>query len=405
MCDTLVAFAEQNRSYFAKNSDRDPAEEQFVYISQNPKEEFYYEPYQEELAKYVKYSFATLKKIFDKFDHQYAAIVSKPTWIWGAEMGINEYGLAIGNEAVFSNERVDKNGLLGMDILRLALHNTKTAKEAVDFIINLIMHYGQGGDGGYSKEFYYHNSFLIKDYNEAYILETASKHWVVKEVDESATISNTYTITNDFDQIDQESKGINNFKNYYERKIISFFSKGDYRQDFSSSYLAENKIDLKNIMKLMRTHNSKDNLLTNGMKSICMHPGLLIKDTTTSSMIVEYIGDQFVVWFTGSPHPCVSLYKPLVFGRDYKGELAKLTDLTYAHNYSKQWRSLAKILLKQQDSFDHKIKGLRDKRENKMIEIMSEAILKGEKQTLLNSCNDSLQLADKFCNKAYDILT
>ena len=68
MCDTLVAFAKNNKSYFAKNSDRDPAEEQFVYISQNPKEEFYDKPYDEELTKYVNYSFTTLKKIFDKFD-------------------------------------------------------------------------------------------------------------------------------------------------------------------------------------------------------------------------------------------------------------------------------------------------------------------------------------------------
>jgi hypothetical protein len=372
-------------------------------INYGQRRRIYKEPFSERVDKYVDYSFATLKKIFDKFDHQYAAIVSKPTWIWGAEMGVNEYGLAIGNEAVFSNEQVDKKGLLGMDILRLALHNTKTAKEAVDFIINLLKRYGQGGDGGYSKEFSYHNSYLIKDYKEAYILETAGEHWAIKKVNKTATISNTYTITNDYDKLDKTSEQINNFKAHYEKKIISFFAKGNHRQEYSLNFLDENTINLENIMKLMRTHDSSDNILTNGMKSICMHPGLLIKDTTTSSMIVEYIDDQFVVWFTSSPYPCLSLYKPLVFGRDYKGELAKLTEQNYAYNYSKQWRKLSKKLIEQQDSSNDKIKVLRDERENKMKKIMNEVILTGKKDIIFKNCNDSLQIADNFIDKVYEI--
>ena len=53
--------------------------------------------------------------------HTYAVILSKPAWMWGAEMGANEHGVCIGNEAIFtkmasSEDKEEK--LLGMDLVR-----------------------------------------------------------------------------------------------------------------------------------------------------------------------------------------------------------------------------------------------------------------------------------------------
>jgi len=48
-------------------------------------------------------------------------------------MGINARGVVIGNEAVFSRWKAARDGVLGMDILRLALEEAATAREAVDF--------------------------------------------------------------------------------------------------------------------------------------------------------------------------------------------------------------------------------------------------------------------------------
>jgi len=86
----------------------------------------------------------------------YQILISRPFWMWGCEMGANEYGLAIGNEAVFTKEPVEKNGLLGMDLIRICLERCKTAYDALMLTIELIEKYGQGGNAGYR-----HSSFFI----------------------------------------------------------------------------------------------------------------------------------------------------------------------------------------------------------------------------------------------------
>ena len=49
----------------------------------------------------------------------HAVILSRPSWLWGAEMGANEHGVCIGNEAVWTKEPVrEGEALLGMDLLR-----------------------------------------------------------------------------------------------------------------------------------------------------------------------------------------------------------------------------------------------------------------------------------------------
>lgn len=405
MCDTMVVFNRDadRRSFFAKNSDREPGELQTVHISINPKEEFKASPYLEYKENYFNGSFKKLEAIFNQFDSQYSAIISRPTWMWGAEMGVNEFGLAIGNEAVFSKEKVPADGLLGMDILRLTLHNNKRAEEAADFIINLIRKYEQGGDGGYTKPLKYFNSFLIKDPEEAFLLETSANHWALKKVETFATISNSYSLRDDFDVADEGSADIDNFKETYENKLFTYFAGGNKRQKFSSGYISEHEINLESIKNLLRSHQGSSGKIKRGMTSICMHSGRFIKSETTSSLIVDYINDKLIIWFNGSPHPCLSLYKPLILPRDKNARL-DFTDMDFAVEYSKKLRILTKKLAENYDIFRKQIKPLRDKFETEFARIIYEGIEDKTEEDLVSDCQECLSLERDYLSKVHKML-
>jgi hypothetical protein len=72
-------------------------------------------------------------------EHTCSVVLSKPFWMWGAEIGVNEHGLVIGNEAVFSKVPAPQDpALIGMDLLRLGLERAATAPQAVEIITALL---------------------------------------------------------------------------------------------------------------------------------------------------------------------------------------------------------------------------------------------------------------------------
>uniref|UniRef100_A0A1Y1KD81 Dipeptidase n=1 Tax=Photinus pyralis TaxID=7054 RepID=A0A1Y1KD81_PHOPY len=116
-----------------------------------------------------------------------AVILSKPYWMWGAEMGANECGVVIGNVPVLTNNCEGDHDpqvqrLLGTDLVRLGLERSSSASEAVDVITQLLDQYGQGGSCFKDTNFCAHNSFLIADSKCAWVLETIGKHWAAEQV-------------------------------------------------------------------------------------------------------------------------------------------------------------------------------------------------------------------------------
>src|SRR5688500_15897227 len=109
MCDTIVATppsTEDGAVWFGKNSDREPGEAQIVE----------HLPAQSDSSTTIRCTQSQIPQVSNRVE----VLLSRPFWMWGAEMGANEHGVAIGNEAVFTRIPVAQSGLTGMDMLRLA---------------------------------------------------------------------------------------------------------------------------------------------------------------------------------------------------------------------------------------------------------------------------------------------
>ena len=144
-----------------------------------------------------------------------AHVGASPYWCWGHELGLNERGVAIGNEALFTRDlarnqeraragRSPEPGILGMELVRLGLERGSTASEALDVMTGLLERHGQWGAGVAGQpavEGAYDNSYLIADRREAWVLETTGRRWVAARVrDPTWSISNQATIRTDWDR-------------------------------------------------------------------------------------------------------------------------------------------------------------------------------------------------------------
>ncbi len=311
MCDTFC-IKRADHIIFAKNSDRHPEEPQYLMYALDALTD-YEDPRDIEFQQqYRSHNWDVLGEALSGYSHPYPALISTPSWLWGAEMGVNSHGVAIGNEAVFTKRDTPyrEDGLLGMDILRLALHNTASAMEAVELIIDLITTYGQGGNGAYRGSMHYHNSFLITDGDSSYILETAGRQWAWKQV-ESSSISNIMTIAED----SEKSSHPGAFSELHQDRLYTYFSKGAVRLAHTRRAVLAIADTVPEVRSLCRSHITDTQ--HRGMNSLCIHSGPLIKSATTSSLIVDYDGaGHCYAWGTNAPYPCSALYAPFPLPQD-----------------------------------------------------------------------------------------
>jgi dipeptidase len=305
---------------FGKNSDREPNEAQ--YIAWFPAEDH-------PAGARLHCTYMDIPQV----EHTNAVLLSKPFWMWGAEIGANEHGLVIGNEAIFAKGPAPKEkALLGMDLLRLALERASTARQAVEVITTLLERHGQGGHSGYIHPTYYHNSFLIADPQDAWVLETVERRWAARQVKGAASISNCLTIGNEFDLSSDDlvsfaqskgwSKGAQDFDfaRDYSDFIYTTFARGHQRCQRSQHLLkAKGKEDtIFAVFATLRDHGESaeaDFRPDRGIFNfdICAHAGFgPVRGTQTTGSLVAYMHSEHPVYFvTGTAAPCTSLFKPV----------------------------------------------------------------------------------------------
>ena len=315
-CDVIAARTDRG-TIFAKNSDR-PADECQPLCSAPPRT---YGPGATLRCQYLE---------IDQAPHTLAVLGSRPWWLWGFEHGVNEAGVAIGNTALFTRDDVPGTGLLGMDLVRLALERARDAATAKDVITSLLDEHGQGGSAAVDRDRRYHNSFLISDAEGAWVLETSRRHWVAKRMRRTAAISNLATIGDDWDEC---SDGIEayarergwwnapagaklDFRAAFDDPAVRPNAEGRYAQ--SCRYLDRAAVvDVAGAMRHLRDHiatGSVPHPNGAGRPSVCIHPGAH-PSATAASMVVELDrrAGAPIPW-CGMTSPCTTALLPVPVG-------------------------------------------------------------------------------------------
>jgi secernin len=299
MCDTIVSVR-PGSILFAKNSDRDANEAQL--LDWQPRRSH-------PAGTALRCTWIEIPEVRET----HAVLLSRPFWMWGAEMGTNEHGVTIGNEAVFTREPYAKTGLTGMDLLRLALERAETARGAVEVITRLLEQHGQGGGCGLeSKKFTYHNSYLVADGRAAWLLETAGKLWVAEPVSGVRSISNALSVEP--------------FASRHRRRLYDLVGRAHLRRARTES-CASGAQGVGEMLRLLRDHGPERpwprySWVNGFMEGPCMHGGGLVTSSQTAASWVAELGPSSARhWVTATAAPCLSLFKPVDVGRPLGEEI------------------------------------------------------------------------------------
>jgi secernin len=320
MCDTLVArpgSTARGAMLFAKNSDRERNEAQGLEMT----------PRRRPAGAPLKATYITIPDAAAT----HACLLSRPFWMWGAEMGANEHGVVIGNEALHAKTPAQrKRALTGMDLVRLGLERAASAAEAVEVITGLLEAHGQGGDCGHLGRFFYNNGFIVADPTEAFVVETAGRWWTVERVATHRALSNAYSIGRGYDAVSvglaaqARAAGWIGADGRFdvagelldEDRDVASFGRGRCARGNALLDAGAPRLTPAAMMAILRDHGEAADWTpaNTQRRTICMHAAQgARRSQSVASMVSELAPGRRVHWVTGTSAPCVSLFKPVLF--------------------------------------------------------------------------------------------
>lgn len=308
-----MAVVGQAGALFAKNSDRPVTEAQVI-------EAHARRGSGGELA-------TTYMRLPDAGAH--ALIGSRPAWMWGFEHGVNEHGVAIGNEEVWTvdDPHAEPPALLGMDLVRLGLERGANADQALDAMVGLLEEHGQGGVANQVEDEPYFSSFIMVDARGGWVLETSARTWAARPIQRADAISNRLSIRTEWSRASDDVAPGSDFDRW--RHPDMWTGLADRRLDATRACVLDRpeSADPRSLAAVLRHHGEEpwgapggggpvaplpqqhfDPDTGDGF-SVCMH--LRGYQATTSSMIAElpHHGGPVRAWVApGSP--CASIYVP-----------------------------------------------------------------------------------------------
>ncbi len=327
MCDSCCTLA-VDHTWFAKSSDR-PVDEAQVVEAHDRRS-----PGGAVQAQYVALPDAGAA----------AVLGSRPTWLWGFEMGLNEHGVAVGNERVYTvrdDGAAEPDHLIGMDLVRLALERGRSADEAVDVIARLLAEHGQGGVADATTDEGYYSSFLVADRTGAWIVETAGATWAARSATTGGlAISNRLHLDDDWSAASADVAAGSSFQELRADAVPTGFA--DVRQTATLAAAERPDADARTLAAAFRHHGHHPwgrpgDATTSGPDpipgpladfdgtgvSVCMHVRGF--QATAASLLADVPADPAAplrAW-VALGNPCVSAYVP-VFPAPAQGGVAAL---------------------------------------------------------------------------------
>lgn len=330
----------------------------------------------------------------------YEVILSKSFWTWGAEIGINEYGVAIGNEAVFTTlqQHETQDGLMVIDMLRLGLERGRTAREAVEAITTALEMFGQGGNCELSGNSHFDGSYLIADPNEAWVLETAGRQWAARQVKDSVgSISNVLSIGDDYD-LSSLKERVHWADTYGQTEIVAAIGSCE-RQANSYACLAQNRgqVSVRTAFDTLRHHGENYHPAVGEVPTnICMHAGPQKNRgwQACSAMVAEMSAAGVVGWFTATSGTCLSIFKPVFPGV----ELPQIGIPSEQYSPDTLWWKHEHLHRRAMLDFDNLMPAIRADFDRIEADFMAEAatVIKGtlaEKQAFVDHCFQTAEQA------------
>jgi len=406
-CSTMIAMGTNVKDgsiIFGKNSDRPLNEAQPL---------IYYPAVDYEENSFVECSFIRIPQV----KHTNACIGSRPYVFFGFEHGVNEHGLMIGNEQVSGKEIPERRwGLIGMDILRLALERTSTAQEAVELMGNLLETYGTGGDPSVRISSFNAN-YIVADPSEAYIFESHQRSWVAKKISNVGYISNCYSIQEEYTFIGKnvieeavlkgwvhEDQKFNPAKAFTVDDCLYGEAEGFLRYNRLGKIMTKSELFTpKMMMSNLKDHYDGETygkLLYSPVAAkipcICCHPGGLRGCATAASVVTVLRKDvpnelKFTYWGSMAP-PCCSIFRPFY----NVGEIPKgLSDAHSLYSEEQQWWifiELERYIALNYEKFAPKVRAGFDQLENEFLE---------EALHVESRFNGDATVLKDFSNRAY----
>jgi secernin len=253
---------------------------------------------------------------------------------WGYHHGVNAQGVAAGCTRLHSRQVGESPRLRGPELVRLALERARTARQAIDLITDLLGRYGQGTGADEERG---DSALLIADAGEAFVLETAGRHWAYQEVREVRAVSDVRTVRQDWDgiapgfashAIDSGWWPADGSKVDFAGVVApSLASRDDpMRRWGRATLLLEEQnghIDVAFVRRLLSDHyegcsDEVDPLRPEARPSpLCPHSDSSEAPTTGASLVAPLAGPNGtrMAWCCPGP-PCVGIYLPVLLAGD-----------------------------------------------------------------------------------------